>query len=622
MVIIDFEQLEPVHKSQLSFWQFAYNGKYNYYFKSLKDELFLKVIRYLTKENIQFDLSNVAQDYLDELKSRNLNFQGLKDKVSKFKSGNFNQLEFDKFKDFAAENLKRSLRIHQLKAAYHLYIVGNGAIFSVPGSGKTSVVLTVYERLRSEGKVNTLFVIGPPSSFGPWKAEFFQTLGRKPDHTILAGGNKQNRKKQYFKTAQYKSELYLTTFQSLLYDQEEVRFFLNQRGVDTFLVVDEAHYIKKINGNWASAILNQSNKVAYRCVLTGTPMPKSYADIYNLFDFLWPEQHPISSENKTRIRYHEQNGNRAEAKRLLDDNIGPLFYRVRKSDLKLTKPNFLPPEVIEMNKYERLIYDAIFKRIRNFSKKEYFKNIDFINKLGRGRIMRLRQSVSYPKLLNTAIEDYKEDLFEDVLDLKKIVLNYNSLEVPSKITHLLKKVKELQLDKQKVVIWSNFIGTINLIEKHLKEMNLECRKIYGDTPVEGTSIKSEATREKIRDKFVDPKSGIDILIANPAACAESISLHKTCHHSIYYDLSYNCAEYLQSLDRIHRVGGSETKIANYHYLQYRNTIDSDIKENLDNKTQKMYEVVEEDYPIYSLDMFEEDSDSEAYDRLFNMSNKS
>ena len=124
------------------------------------------------------------------------------------------------------------------------------------------------------------------------------------------------------------------------------------------------------------------------------------------------------------------------------------------------------------------------------------------------------------------------------------------------------------------------------------------------------------TREKIINEFISLGSSLNILIANPAACAESISLHKTCFHAIYYDLSYNCAQYLQSLDRIHRVGGSENNQANYYYLQYENSIDNDIKANLDNKARKMYEVIEGDYNIYSLDMFENDSEIQAYTRLF------
>jgi SNF2 family DNA or RNA helicase len=140
--------------------------------------------------------------------------------------------------------------------------------------------------------------------------------------------------------------------------------------------------------------------------------------------------------------------------------------------------------------------------------------------------------------------------------------------------------------------------------------------IYGQTPIEQTSTADEETRQAIRNEFVDPSSGLDILVANPAACGESISLHKTCQHAVYYDLSYNCAQYLQSLDRIHRVGGSETKQANYYFLQYENSIDQDIKRNLDDKAQKMYDIVEEDCEIYSLDMFEDDSDIVAYQRLF------
>ena len=83
----------------------------------------------------------------------------------------------------------------------------------------------------------------------------------------------------------------------------------------------------------------------------------------------------------------------------------------------------------------------------------------------------------------------------------------------------------------------------------------------------------ELTRARIIKEFISKDSGIDILVANPAACAESISLHKTCSSAIYYDLSYNCAQYLQSLDRIHRVGGSENKSSYYHFLQYEQSLD-------------------------------------------------
>ena len=72
------------------------------------------------------------------------------------------------------------------------------------------------------------------------------------------------------------------------------------------------------------------------------------------------------------------------------------------------------------------------------------------------------------------------------------------------------------------------------------------------------------------------------------------------------------------MDRIHSVGGSETNTATYYFLQYDNTIDLDIKSNLDRKAEKMYGIVDEEYEIYNLDMFEESADDDlaTYKRVF------
>ncbi|SVD25463.1 uncharacterized protein METZ01_LOCUS378317, partial [marine metagenome] len=155
---------------------------------------------------------------------------------------------------------------------------------------------------------------------------------------------------------------------------------------------------------------------------------------------------------------------------------------------------------------------------------------------------------------------------------------------------------------------------LELLSREIMNMGLNCKMIYGRTPTIESFENGEETREQIRDEFVAKDSGLDILIANPAACSESISLHKTCFHAIYYDLSFNCAQYLQSLDRIHRIGGSENNQANYYFLQYENSIDQLISENLKRKAEEMYSVIEDDCSIYSLNMFEDDS-IEPYKKL-------
>lgn len=86
-------------------------------------------------------------------------------------------------------------------------------------------------------------------------------------------------------------------------------------------------------------------------------------------------------------------------------------------------------------------------------------------------------------------------------------------------------------------------------------------------------------------------------MANPAACAESISLHKVCHHAIYLDRTFNCGQYLQSLDRIHRIGLKRDEIVTYHLIVANNTIDETIDRRLVEKEEMMLNLLDGDLPI-------------------------
>ncbi len=60
-----------------------------------------------------------------------------------------------------------------------------------------------------------------------------------------------------------------------------------------------------------------------------------------------------------------------------------------------------------------------------------------------------------------------------------------------------------------------------------------------------------------------------VLIANPAAAGEGISLHTVCHDAIYLDRSYVSTHYLQSIDRIHRLRLPSDVETNIHIYQSR-----------------------------------------------------
>ena len=607
-------ELKSHHKLHLKYIGFIESSTDTLCVNDNIEKVLNRTINFFDTEKIAFSLTSSCKGILDKIKKEEKTFEDLLETGIRIKNGDFDEHDFSQFKQFIKDSILRNLKDHQEKASYHFYKLRNSANFSVPGAGKTTVILTVYEKLKLEGKVNKIFVVGPAACFGPWREEFKEVLGRDPGCCILAGGDSKERKSEYYRIDEI-SELYLTTFNTLSNDQKDVCNFLNSPGINALLVIDEAHYIKRISGEWANAVLNIGKFSQFRSILTGTPIPKSYSDLYNLFDFLWPEKPPITSEKKNKLSIYEQKDDFRNAKQILEKAIGPLFYRVNKSELNLKPQIFNPPISITMNNNERQVYEAIEKNILEYSSGDYLKNIEVVNSLRRSRMIRLRQCLSYTKLLSSAIQGYQEDLVNNS-KLGKIIINYDEEELPAKLEKLILIVKNFQQSKEKVVIWAHFIETIKLIEKHIKLNGINCKKIIGETPSERSTISHEETREKIRNEFVRSDSGLDVLLANPAACAESISLHKTCYNAIYYDLSYNCAQYLQSLDRIHRVGGSEEQESFYNFLHYENTIEPDILSNLELKKRKMLNIIESDYNVCSLDMFEENDDLELYETLY------
>jgi SNF2-related domain/Helicase conserved C-terminal domain len=617
IVLPEAGDFRPRHESQLAYWGFVPDPVSPNFVCATDDigEIAIKVVGYFEQVGLTFSVDPAVQEILGKNQETQKALRDAFDRCTQFKSGHIDTALAHNFEQFA-RGLSRPLKEHQFKAALHLICAKNGANFSVPGSGKTSVVLAVFEKLRREAEIDSLFVVGPPACFAPWRLEYAAVLGREPTCGILAGGNIDDRRARYLVDGASVPELFLTTFQTLQRDVDYVRALFQKRGVRFFFVVDEAHYIKQIGGVWATAVLDISRHAAFRCVLTGTPFPRTYVDAFNLFEVLWPDNSPMSVERQHRIEIHLQHNERSKAAELLEESIGPLFYRVRKSDLHLAPQEFCEPVRIRMNQFERLVYDSILDRIEQLSHTDYLRDLELLARLRKGRMVRLRQCISYAALMRTAVAEYNEDLLVEDPSLADIVYHYDTLERPAKLEALEKLIKGLRRDGEKVVVWSNFVRTLELITNRLSELGHGVRLIYGGTPFENASVEEEATREGIIRQFVQPSSGVDILVANPAACAESISLHKACSHAVYYDLSYNCAQYLQSLDRIHRVGGSENKTAYYHFLQYVDSIDPDILMNVKTKAHNMSAVIDHEYPVYSLDMFGDDEELEAYDRVF------
>ena len=551
------------------------------------------LINYLNSENIDVNICQDTQKILEEIRSKKqdqinkiLYLKNLKENVS-------NEIldDFSRSLNF----LKRKLTNHQVLSCYHLFNCQSAANFSVPGSGKTSVVLAYYEKLKLEKKIDAIFLIGPKNCFYSWKTEFIETLGRDPKLNIL---KKFSERVSTYKNP-IKSEVYACHFATNTNDLELLKIFLSSNRF--LLVIDEAHNIKKIGGKWSTAALELSKMSEYKVVLTGTPMPNEHKDFYNYFDFLYGENEIISSIDKARIDIFVEKNNLNEASEILKEKFNPFFIRVSKKDLNLSPQIFNKPLIIDMNPIEKKIHEAIITKIKNYPIKQYHQNIELIKKIRRARILRLRQNCSYAKNLLTAIPGDIKDGDEDLTDgIANLISTYDQKEVPAKIEKLKTLVSPIIKSKKKVLIWSSFINTIQLIKKHLDKENINTEIITGKTDLK--------KREEIKNLFNNKNSDLNIIIANPQACSESISLHKACNNSVYYDQNYNTAEFIQSMDRIHRVGGSSTDPVYYDFLQYDDSVDIQVYKRVFEKADRQMQVIEEDNIMFDLNNTDDDID--------------
>ena len=137
------------------------------------------------------------------------------------------------------------------------------------------------------------------------------------------------------------------------------------------------------------------------------------------------------------------------------------------------------------------------------------------------------------------------------------------------------------------------------LREYLNQLGIPSELLYGAIPTDTEDTPEHVfTREKIIRKFHEVNSPFKVLIANPFAVSESISLHKACHNAIYLERTFNASNFIQSKDRIHRVGLAEGTVTNYYYLVSAASIDETIHSRLIQKERRMLELIEsQDIPL-------------------------
>jgi SNF2 family DNA or RNA helicase len=471
----------------------------------------------------------------------------------------------------------RELRSFQRRDLAHLLSLAHGANFSVPGAGKTAVQLACFEAERAAGRVERMLVVAPISAFGAWTEEAAACLDPVPNIAVLAGSG-----------IPLDVEIVLVNYQRLLYTYEAAARWVQE--VPTLVCLDEAHRIKRgRSGEWGSTCLDLAYLAARRDVLTGTPAPQSPADLGVLLDYLWLGQgHRVLPTGTWEREPPPDIGHQ------IASAAGPLFVRTTKNELGLPPVDF---EVIEVvpDQLQREVYNALrnrYGRDRRISRAQraHFAHMGTI-------VMYLLEAATNPGLLTAGSSGDDPTYFRHPplplgpdSALADLLAGYGSHETPSKFLALVELLQGNREAGRKTLVWSNFVRNLEALRSLLEVFSPAV--VHGGIPSLASATEADYTREGELERFRgDPDCWV--LLANPAALGEGVSLHTACHDAIYLERTFNAGQYLQSLDRIHRLGLGPEVTTKVTFLITPETIDAVVADRVGEKSVLMGEMLDD-----------------------------
>jgi SNF2 family DNA or RNA helicase len=420
------------------------------------------------------------------------------------------------------------------------------------------VALAVYAAMRERGQARRLLVVGPKSAYEAWMTES-RLCFEEPMRVAVMG-----------RSADHGAELLIVNYERLARSVAGLTSWL--RAAPSMIVLDEAHRMKLgANGTYGAACLALGPAAARRLILTGTPAPNGARDLANLLSFVWP------GRGKRVVSDAVAGGDLAYASTVLR----PLFTRTTKRELGLP-PFQLKVRYVALPPLHKEIYEALKG---NFSARAEASRGD-LEALGRATL-RLLMAATSPALLIAGSSPY-EPLAYRIPPLEAapsdslyaLLRDLPQYEVSPKYQETLSIVAANAAVGRKTLVWTTFVRSLTTLEKVLGPYSPAL--VYG-----GTADREE----EIRRFRQDPDCMV--LLSNPATLGEGISLHQVCHDAVYVDRDFMAGRFLQSLDRIHRLGlapDAETRVT---VLAAEGTVDEVVRLRLEAKLEFMGRILDD-----------------------------
>jgi SNF2 family DNA or RNA helicase len=432
----------------------------------------------------------------------------------------------------AADATKR-LFPHQRVAVQWLQEVPYAFLGDDMGLGKTLSVLSYYASLRAQLKFELLLVVCPNSLARNWAREarmWFSEL----DVSVLAGDKAEKTWALRMVTQGVaKPDILVVNYEGvrLEYVTPELEKLVSSK--KTLLCLDESQRVKNPTAKTFKALSQIAPGCDRRVLLSGTPTPKDVTD-------LWAQMRILDGGERFGRSYYKWLSRVAElgteysqyaVKKFHDAEVSESIHRVREIMLRRRKEKVvnLPPKTFSLREVElsgsqleryNEIREGLMLRMRSLSGEQFVREITNILE----EYLRAVQVSSNPRLIDP---EWKGE--------------------PAKFLELDEIVQEVVHEQgQKIVVWTNYLGNVaELCERY---------KAYGTAPFSGEVTAAE--REKTVRDFQE-SSEPRILVAVPAAGGVGITL-TAAQTAVYVDKTWNAEHWMQSVDRIHRIGQKGT----------------------------------------------------------------
>lgn len=444
------------------------------------------------------------------------------------------------------------LRTYQetgVKWLWFLYTYGlSGLLCDEMGLGKThqamGLIASVYNYLQKRAK---FLVVCPTSVIYHWEELLKNFLPEVRVLTFYGAG----RSFDLFTT---QADLLLTSY-GVLRSEKAV---LSEYSFD-LIIFDEVQNAKNSQSQTHKALKTLNAQM--RLGLTGTPIENSLLELRSLFEVIVPGYLPQEAHFKHLFVNPIEKGQDLERKGLLKRLVDPFILRRKKKEVLLELPEKIEEiSYCDLSEEQKTLYKAVFFQQKNQLMEQIEdekKPLPYMHIFA--LLSTLKQICDHPCLINKQFDDFhkhrsgKWDLFVQLL-------------------------QQTRDSGQKLVIFSQYLDMLNIIEKYLKEQNIGFAGIRGST----------RNRKEMLDRFKqDPNC--EVFVASLQAAGVGVDL-VSASVVIHYDRWWNPARENQATDRVHRIG--QNRGVQVFKLVTKHTIEEHIHNLIEKKQALMEGVIE------------------------------